>query len=160
MKKPYAVSIVLAVMVLATAVTTGCGTTTTTTPSVHTTVPSTGATIKHTPQEQLIYDYYKAINDKTYETAWAMTTANFKAHRASFAAFQASYADYVKSVKVVSVKKLPEFSTPQREEYDTSYDATYIKLYPAGSGHLPTVNVVVPDPSHPNRWLLDEIGTG
>lgn len=159
MRKLCALFFALVLVLLTVAGVTGCGSSTTT-PGKQTTPPSTGATVKHTTQEQLIYDYYKAVNDKQYETAWAMTTANFKSHYPALADFQASYADYVSSVEAVSVKKLDQFSTPQKEEYETAYDATYIKQYPAGSGYLPTINVIVPDPAHAGKWLLDEIGTG
>jgi hypothetical protein len=159
MRKMCALSFALVLALLAVVGVTGCDTSTTT-PSKQTSPPSTVATVKHTTQEQLIYDYYKAINNKQYETAWAITTANFKSHYPTLADFKASYADYVSSVTAVSVKKLDQFSTPQKEEYETAYDATYIKQYPAGSGYLPTINVLVPDPAHTNKWLLDEIGTG
>jgi hypothetical protein len=159
MRKLCATSSVLVLVLLTVAGVTGCGTSNTT-PSHKTTVPSTGATSKHTAQQQLIYDYYNAINNKHYDLAWAMTTADFKSHYPTLAAFTASYADYVSSVIVVSVKKLDQFSTAQKEEYETAYDATYIKKYPAGSGYLPPINVVVPDPAHAGKWLLDEIGTG
>ena len=159
MRKQCALSFALVLVLLTVVGVTGCGTSATT-PSKKTTIPSTGATVKYTTQEQLIYDYYNAINNKHYETAWGMTTDSFKSHYPTLAAFTASYADYVSSVKAVSVKQLAQFSTPQKEEYETAYDATYIKQYPAGSGYLPPINVVVPDTVHAGKWLLDEIGTG
>jgi hypothetical protein len=89
-----------------------------------------------------------------------MTSNDFKSHYASFSAFEASYRDYVSSVKVLSLTRLDQSSTNQRIEYQTVYGATYIKPYPAGSGQLPTINIVVPDTVNPNHWLLDEIGMG
>jgi len=125
------------------------------------TVPQTSPQGKIIPQEQLvIYDYYNAINAKNYQDAYNLTSDAFKSHYKSFSEFEASYRDYVSSVSVVSLTRLDQFSTNQRIEYQAVYDAKYIKPYPAGSGKLPPINVVVPDTVNANHWVIDEIGTG
>ena len=70
----------------------------------------------------------------------------------------------LRSVSVISLKQVlpPEFTNPSggREMFNANLDATYIKQYPAGSGQLPSYYVVVPDPSNPGHWLMDEEDTG
>jgi hypothetical protein len=167
MRKKHLFCATLLLVALITILLPGCGTRKTATkstspPATKPTTPSSGQTQTNPrpAEEQIVYDYYKAINDKRYQDAFAMTSDRFKSSYASFAAFEASYRDYVQSVKVVSLRRLDQFSTPQRIEFDATYDAAYIKPYPAGSGQLPPVNVVVPDAVNPNHWLLDGIGTG
>lgn len=157
--------VVLAVLVLVAALASGCGkqksAKNTTAPVTKKTAPSTTPQNQVIPKDQqVIYSYYDYINEKHYQAAYDLTSDNFKSHYTSFAEFEASYRDYVSSVKVVSLTRLDQFSTNQRIEYQAVYDATYIKPYPAGSGALPPINVVVPDTVNENHWLLDEIGTG
>jgi hypothetical protein len=160
------VGVALVLLALVAALASGCGkqksTKNATAPVTKKTAPSTtpGQTQPIPKDQQVVYDYYNAINEKRYQAAFDLTSNDFKSHYASFAAFEASYQDYVSSVKVVSLMRLDQFSTNQRIEYQAVYDATYIKPYPAGSGALPPINVVVPDSVNPNHWLLDEIGTG
>ncbi len=110
------------------------------------------------PEEQLLYDYFAAINDGRYEDAYAMWAANQRP--TSFSEFAASYRDYVDTVEVRSLKKLPEFSSPGNEVYQVDLDATYIKEYPAGSGEIPGVWTVVQDFNNPDKWLIADEGTG
>lgn len=138
----------------------GCDEGGTTAPGGETT---TEKTVEKTPtrpaDEQLLYDYFGAIDEGRYRDAFDMRTASLEPD-ADFEEFSASYRDYVKSVKVVSVKKLPEFSEPGREEFQVTLDATYIKPYPAGSGQIPMFYILVPDPEHQGGWLIESEGTG
>jgi hypothetical protein len=167
MRKAYMICAVLLLVAVIAVTASGCGTkkatTGSTTPlTTQPTTPSSGPsqTNPRPAEEQIVYDYYKAINEKRYQDAFSMTSDRFKSSYASLAAFEASYKDYVESVRVLSLLRLDQFSTPQRIEFDATYDARYIKPYPAGSGKLPPINTVVPDTVNPNHWLLDEIGTG
>ena len=67
--------------------------------------------------------------------------------------FASYYSDCVSSVKVVSVKKLREFSTADTEEFQVTLAATYIKEYPAGSGRIPEFYLLVPNPNEAGPWL-------
>lgn len=113
---------------------------------------------KKPADEQVLYDYFEAIDEGRYEDAYDMWTESGRP--SSFDDFKTSYADYVESVKVVSVTKLPEFSTSDRETFRVDLDASYIKNYPAGSGEIPMFWVVVPDPDTTEGWLIDAEGTG
>jgi hypothetical protein len=113
-----------------------------------------------TAEEKVVVDYYRAVNDKRYQVAYDLTSANFKSKYGSLADFTAYYRDFINGVQVVFLKKLDQFSTPQRVEFDTNYRAEYIQSNPPTSGYLPPINIVVPDPSHAGKWLLDEIATG
>jgi hypothetical protein len=120
---------------------------------------TTGEIVKKKPaDEQVLYDYFEAIDEKRYDDAYDLWSESGQS--ASFEEFKASYADYVDSVKVVSVTKLPEFSTPDRETFRVDLDARYIKNYPAGSGEIPMFWVVVPDPDSTGDWLIEAEGTG
>jgi hypothetical protein len=163
MRKNRSAVVALLLLVLLALIAAGCGKKTTSkqTSTPATTTPSTTPGNQVKPQDQqVIYDYYNAINGKRYQDAYNLTSDDFKAHYKSFADFEASYRDYVSSVRVVSLTRLDQFSTNQNIEYQAVYDATYIKPYPAGGGTLPTINVVVPDSVNENHWLLNEIGTG
>ncbi|MBU1671374.1 MAG: DUF4829 domain-containing protein [Actinobacteria bacterium] len=134
--------------------------TTTTTPETSTTTQTeSGKTGEHPAEEQVIYDYFDAINRGDYEAAYELRTMS-RQPQSDHQAFVASYQPYIKSVKVVSVKKLPEFSSAEREEFQVEFDATYIKQYPAGSGYLPLFYVVVPDTQNEGEWLIESEGTG
>lgn len=110
-------------------------------------------------QEQLLYDYYAAIDRHDYQAAYGMCSEKY-ASGMNYQQFEAMYLEYIKSVKVVSITPLPEFSSPAGEEYRVDFDAVYIKNYPAGSGELPLFHLLVKDPDKPGGWLLDAIGTG
>lgn len=116
-------------------------------------------TAKRPADEQLLYNYFEAINDKRYRDAYDMRTAAYRSER-GYEEFAASYSDYVNSVKAISVKKLPEFSTADSEEFQVSLDATYIQEYPAGSGRIPEFYVLVPNPNEAGGWLIESEGTG
>ncbi len=113
---------------------------------------------KRPADQQVLYDYFEAIDQKRYRDAYNMWSES--GQPTSFEEFKASYADYIDSVKVVSARKLPEFSTPDRETFQVEFDARYIKKYPAGSGEIPLFWMVVPDPANPGDWLIDAEGTG
>lgn len=110
-------------------------------------------------EEQLLYDYFEAVDEGRYRDAFDMRTMSLQPD-ADFEEFAASYRDYVKGVRVVSVKRLPEFSSPGREEFQVELDATYIKPYPAGSGQIPPFFILVPHPDREGAWLIDSEGTG
>lgn len=110
-------------------------------------------------QEQLLYDYYAAIDRHNYQDAYGMCSEKYVSGM-TLEQFEAMYREYIKSVKVESVTLLPEFSSPAGEEYRVDFDAVYIKNYPAGSGELPLFHLLEKDPNKPGGWLLDAIGTG
>jgi len=110
-------------------------------------------------QERLLYDYYSAIDRQDYEAAYGMCSAKYVSAM-DIEQFEAMYSEYIKNVKVIEITLLPEFSTPETEEYRVDFDTAYIKNYPAGSGELPMFHVLVKDPDKPGGWLLDGIGTG
>ena len=110
-------------------------------------------------QEQLLYEYYAAIDRHDYQDAYGMCSEKYVSGM-NLEQFEAMYLDYIKSVKVESVTLLPEFSSPAGEEYRVDFDAVYIKNYPAGSGELPLFHLLVKDPDKPGGWLLDAVGTG
>ena len=113
---------------------------------------------KRPADQQVLYEYFEAIDQKRYRDAYNMWSES--GQPTSFEEFKASYADYVDSVRVVSVKKLPEFSAPDRETFQVDLDSRYIKNYPAGSGEIPSFWTVVPDPANPGSWLIEAEGTG
>jgi hypothetical protein len=113
-----------------------------------------------TPEEKVVVDYYRAINDKDYAAAYALTTANFKSKYGSLADFTAYYRDFISSVEVVYLKNIEKLSTSRRVEFDTNYHADYVRANPPSTGYLPPINIVVQDPTHSGSWLLDEIATG
>ncbi|MFH1150366.1 MAG: hypothetical protein V1748_07820 [Actinomycetota bacterium] len=143
----------------------GCGGKTTSTPDTSGTTGETDSGTKtetaeeHPADVQVIYDFFDAINRGDYVAAYALRTMS-REPGADYQQFVDSYQPYVDTVKVVSVKKLPEFSTAEREEFQVEFDATYIKQYPAGSGYLPTFYVVVPDTQNEGKWLIESEGTG
>lgn len=131
-----------------------------------TTIPGTNQSVPvsevkpRTPEERVVVDYYRAINDKHYQAAYDLTSANFKSKYGSLADFTTYYRDFITGVQVVYLKKLEQFSTPQKVEFDTNYRADYVESNPPATGYLPPINIVVPDPAHAGKWLLDEIATG
>lgn len=149
---------VLIVIVAALATLTGCSSSKTT-PATQP-VKSTGPTSVVPQEQQVIYNYYKAVNEKRYKDAFNLASGRFKSQYGSLSDFEATYRDFVNSVKVVSLTRLDQFSTGTLIEFRAVYDATYIKPYPAGDGKLPTINTVVPDATNQNRWMIDEISTG
>lgn len=113
-----------------------------------------------TAEERVVVDYYRAINDKSYQAAYNLTSTNIKSKYGSLADFTAYYRDFITSVEVVYLKKLDQYSTPQKVEFDINYRADYVKSNPPATGYLPPINIVVPDPAHAGKWLLDEIAAG
>jgi len=120
---------------------------------------TSGEEVARQAGEQLLYDYFEAIDEGRYRDAFEMRTMSLQPD-ADYDAFAASYSDYVKSVRVVSVKRLPEFSSMGREEFQVELDATYVKPYPAGSGQIPTFFILVPHPDREGAWLIESEGTG
>jgi hypothetical protein len=110
--------------------------------------------------EQIIYDYFAAINAKGYQDAYQMLTAKWKSIYANYEQFVASYREYISSVTIRSIKKLPEFSSPGKGMFQVELEANYIKHYPAGSGNIPEFYVLVPDTNNPGQWLIDSAGAG
>lgn len=138
----------------------GCGGGGKTASESGTTTGNTGEETATRPaDEQLLYDYFQAIDEGRYRDAFDMRTMSLQ-QEADYDEFVASYRDYVSSVQVASVEKLPNFSTPEREEFQVELDATYIKPYPAGSGQIPGFYVLVPDPNQNGAWLIESDGTG
>jgi hypothetical protein len=111
-------------------------------------------------QEQVIYDYYSALNDRNYKGAYDLTSAHFRSRYGSLAEFTAYYKDFITSVKVSSLKKLDGLSTLQKAEFATNYLADYVKSNPPATGYLPPINTVVPAPGRPGKWLIYDITTG
>jgi hypothetical protein len=152
----------LALLVLALVLASGCGNGSgkvTTIPGANQSVPVSEVKPR-TTEERVVVDYYRAINDKHYQAAYDLTSANFKSKYGSLADFTAYYRDFITGVQVVYLKKLEQFSTPQKVEFDTNYRADYVKYNPPATGYLPPINIAVPDPAHAGKWLLDEIATG
>lgn len=110
------------------------------------------------PEEQLLYDYFEAIDEGRYQDAYGMWAADQRP--TDFNEFAASYRDYVSAVGVSSLKRVPEFSAPGSEVFQVELDATYIKEYPAGSGEIPVFWTVVQDFENPDRWFIASSGTG
>jgi len=114
MRGTRSVGVVLVLVALVAMLASGCGkqkSTKNTTAPVVNTAPSTTPQSQVVPQEQqVIYDYYSAINDKRYQDAYNRTSDDFKSHYTSFSEFEASYRQYVSSVKVVSLTRLDQFS--------------------------------------------------
>ncbi|MBU4175537.1 MAG: DUF4829 domain-containing protein [Actinobacteria bacterium] len=110
-------------------------------------------------QQGLLYYFYAAIDRHDYQDAYGMCSEKYVSGM-TLEQFEAMYREYIKSVKIESITPVPEYSTPDSEEYRVDFDAVYIKNYPAGSGELPLFHMLVKDPSSPGGWLLDAIGTG
>lgn len=120
--------------------------------------PEDGETTERSAPAQSIYTFYQAIDEGRYEDAYELTTEQYR-ENLSLEQFESLYRNYVESVRVLEVTGLPEYSEEWREEYRVDFEATYLQNYPAGSGELPMFHILVPDPSDPDRWLIDGMGT-
>jgi hypothetical protein len=104
--------------------------------------------------EDVIRAYYKAINDKDYTKAGTYLGGQMSSVATSL---DKSYADYIKSVSVTAIERKASMDTNGRSVYIVTFNAEYIKHYPAGNGDLETVHRMQ---QIDGKWKIVEIGTG
>jgi hypothetical protein len=105
--------------------------------------------------EGVIQAYYKAINNKDYDTALKYLAGQMSGMTVD--GMQKSYGDYISSVSVSSITREEKMDYDGRTIYSVVFSAEYIKHYPAGSTNLPTVHAMK---QIDGQWKIVEIGTG
>ncbi|MDD5748677.1 MAG: hypothetical protein PHP64_06500 [Actinomycetota bacterium] len=114
--------------------------------------------------QQVIYDFYSAINASDYQRAYSLCSKDFRSKPWNqFDKFQAEYSNYIRAIRVVDITTKdvpPKMNTATRHGFWVSFDEVMVKRYPGGSGFTPGLHDVVPDPAKPGQWLLNGINTG
>jgi hypothetical protein len=108
--------------------------------------------------EDLIREYYKAVNAKNYGTAWTFGIPGIGWFK-TIDDLAISYADYVSTVEVTGVTALGVGGqSDTKKAFSVSFNATYIKPYPGGSHKLPGSIWVTKDGA--GNWKIESIGSG
>jgi len=110
-------------------------------------------------QQKVITQYYGYIDQGKYKDAYALTTVGFQ-RGLSYDNFVYQYREYVKSVKVIAMNRLKQFSDKNNGAFNVALDPSYRKKYPYGDGQLPQVHVLQRENPGSAVWKIDSIGVG
>jgi hypothetical protein len=105
--------------------------------------------------EDVIRAYYKAINQQDYSKALSYTAGNLA--KMELDGIRGQYEPYVKNIEVVSIKRLEKADIGNEQMYQVTFQADYIKHYPAGSGNLQEFHTLL---ETAEGWKITGTGTG
>jgi hypothetical protein len=104
--------------------------------------------------EDVIRAYYQAVNKKDYVAATTYLAGQMPV---TVDTVKAQYDGYIKNVSVAAIERKASMDYNGRSIYEVTFNAEYIKHYPAGSGDLPTVHAMQ---QISGQWKIVDIGTG
>ena len=113
--------------------------------------------------EQVIVDYFHAINDRDYGTAWGYLAPSMHEMYGTLANFVSIMSQHVKCVRVTDIAVArssdPDISASMGIQwYRVSFDDEYITPFEVGAGTLPPFYKAVADPHEgaPPPLIIDQ----